>query len=123
MVSRQARLQEDTYFRAMKLLQDNPSMTQRELSLALGISLGGVNYCLRALIEKGWVKMQNFGHSKNKIRHAYLLTPTGLAENAALTARFFKRKMQEYEGLRTEIEALQEELARQENIKRHQTAQ
>jgi EPS-associated MarR family transcriptional regulator len=109
MTSRQTKLQEDTYFRVLKLLQENSKMSQRELARELGLSLGGVNYCLKALMDKGLLKMQNFGNSRNKLAYAYLLTPTGMAEKAALTARFLKRKIQEYEALRAEIESLRQE--------------
>ena len=110
MSSRQARLQEDTSFRLMRLLEDNPKLSQRELAKALGISFGGLNYCLNALKDKGWVKMHNFSQSSNKLGYAYLLTPTGIAEKAALTGRFLKRKMDEYEALKAEIAALRSDI-------------
>lgn len=109
MTSRQAKIQEDTYFRVMRLLQENPDLTQRELAKELGVSVGGLNYCLKALMEKGWVKVQNFSQSKNKFGYVYILTPPGIAEKAALTSRFLKRKMEEYESLKAEIEALKDE--------------
>lgn len=100
-------LQEDTHFRVLALLERNPDISQRDLAKALGISLGGVNYSLRALIEKGMVKAQNFSSSEKKLAYAYILTPKGLAEKSLLTARFLKRKMDEYEALKVEIELLQ----------------
>ena len=100
-------LQEDTYFRVLALLEGNPDISQRDLAKALGISLGGVNYSLRALVEKGMVKAQNFSSSDKKLSYAYILTPKGLAEKSMLTARFLKRKMDEYEALKVEIESLQ----------------
>lgn len=106
MTSRQAHLQEDTAFRVMRLLDQTPDLTQRELAQQLGLSLGGLNYCLKALMEKGWVKVQNFSHSKNKFGYMYLLTPAGIARKAELTGRFLQRKMAEYDALRLEIEAL-----------------
>ena len=109
MPSRQAQLQEDTNFRVMRLLQDNPDLTQRELAEKLGVSVGGLNYCLKALMEKGLVKMQNFSQSKNKFGYVYILTPSGMAEKAAITHRFLQRKMAEYEALKAEIEALKAE--------------
>jgi len=109
MTSRQARLQEDTFFRVMRILQENPDLTQRELAEQLGISVGGLNYCLKALMEKGLVKMNNFANSKNKFGYVYVLTPSGIAEKAALTRRFLQRKMSEYEVLKLEIEALKSE--------------
>jgi EPS-associated MarR family transcriptional regulator len=109
MTSRQAKLQEDTYFRVMRLLEENPDLTQRELAEKLGISVGGLNYCLKALMEKGLVKMKNFANSKNKFRYVYVLTPSGMSEKAAITQRFLKRKLEEYEALKAEIEALKAE--------------
>lgn len=109
-MSRQALIQEDTYFRMMRILHENPDVTQRELATKVGVSLGAVNYCLRALMLKGWVKMQNFSQSKNKFGYVYTLTPNGLAEKAALTSVFLMRKLEEYESLRFEIEILQLEL-------------
>jgi EPS-associated MarR family transcriptional regulator len=110
MTSRQAKLQEDTYFRVMRILQENPDLTQRELAEKLGISVGGLNYCLKALMEKGMVKMKNFANSKNKFGYVYVLTPTGMAEKASITHRFLQRKMDEYEALKAEIEALRSEV-------------
>ena len=109
MASRQTNIQEDTHYRIMRILQDNPDVTQRELADMLGMSVGGLNYCLKALIDKGFVKMGNFQKSKNKFKYVYLLTPQGVAEKVALTSRFLKRKMQEYDALKTEIEALRVE--------------
>jgi EPS-associated MarR family transcriptional regulator len=110
MTSRQAKLQEDTYFRVMRILQENPDLTQRELAEKLGISVGGLNYCLKALMEKGLVKMKNFANSKNKFGYVYVLTPTGMAEKAVITHRFLLRKMDEYEALKAEIEELRSEV-------------
>ena len=110
MTSRQAKLQEDTYFRVMRILQENPDLTQRELADKLGISVGGLNYCLKALMEKGLVKMKNFANSKNKFGYVYVLTPIGMAEKASITHRFLQRKMDEYEALKAEIEALRSEV-------------
>ncbi len=110
MTSRQAKIQEDTYFRVMRILQETPDLTQRELAEKLGISLGGLNYCLKALMEKGLVKMKNFANSKNKFGYVYVLTATGIAEKTAVTHRFLRRKMDEYEALKTEIEALRSEV-------------
>jgi EPS-associated MarR family transcriptional regulator len=110
MTSRQANLQEDTYFRVMRILQENPDLTQRELAEKLGISVGGLNYCLKALMEKGMVKMKNFANSKNKFGYVYVLTPIGMAEKATITHRFLRRKMEEYLTLKMEIEALKGEI-------------
>jgi EPS-associated MarR family transcriptional regulator len=109
MTSRQANIQEDTHFRIMRILQENPDLTQRELAEKLGMSVGGLNYCLNALIGRGFVKMENFQNSKNKFKYVYLLTPQGIAEKVALTSRFLKRKMEEYEALKAVIETLKSE--------------
>ena len=103
--------QKDTRFRVLRLLQDNPDLTQREIAELLGVSLGGINYCLRALADKGLVKIQNFQKSKNKMGYVYLLTPRGISEKAALTEAFLKRKMEEYEALKIEIEELKSEFS------------
>ncbi len=108
MTSRQAQIQEDTYFRVMRILQEKPDITQRELAERLGVSVGGLNYCLKALMDKGWVKMQNFQNSKNKFKYVYLLTPQGISEKVALTSCFLERKMQEYETLKAEIDSLRQ---------------
>ena len=108
--SRQAKLQEDTYFRVMRILQENPDLTQRELAEKLGISVGALNYCLKALMEKGLVKMKNFANSKNRFGDVYALTPTEITERAAITHRFLQRKMDEYEALKAEIAALRSEV-------------
>lgn len=110
MTSRRSKLQEDTNFRLMQLLHDNPHMSQREMAKALGISFGGINYCLNALVEKGLVKIHNFSQNQNKFGYAYLLTPTGISEKASLTGSFLKRKLQEYEALKAEIKALKLEI-------------
>ena len=98
------------------MLQDNPDMTQREIAEKLGISTSGLNYCLKALIDKGLVKVHNFSQSKNKFGYIYVLTPQGIAEKAVLTGRFLKRKMQEYETLRAEIEALKSDVEKPVNL-------
>lgn len=101
--------QEDTHYRVMRLLQGNPKMTQRELAAELGVSLGAVNFCLKALLEKGEIKIQNFQNSKRKLGYAYFLTPKGIVEKTSITARFLQRKLAEYERLKAEIAALQHE--------------
>ena len=108
--SRRAKLQEDTNFRLMQLLHDNPRLSQREMAKALGLSFGGINYCLNALIEKGLVKIHNFSQNQNKFGYAYLLTPSGISEKAVLTGSFLKRKLQEYDALKAEIKALKMEI-------------
>ncbi|QFS84841.1 MarR family protein (plasmid) [Roseivivax sp. THAF40] len=101
---------EDVRFRVMRAVEQNPNVSQRELSDQLGVSLGIINYCLHGLVEKGHIKIRNFRASPNKLRYAYVLTPAGIAERVSLTKRFLKRRMAEYDALQAEIEALQEEL-------------
>lgn len=103
-------LHEATHLQVLRLLQANPHMSQRELAQVLGVSLGKTNFCVQALLAKGWLKMQIFSGNQRKLAYAYLLTPTGIFEKAALTTRFLSRKMQEYEALRKEIAALQLEI-------------
>ncbi|MAG79416.1 MULTISPECIES: MarR family EPS-associated transcriptional regulator [unclassified Limnobacter] len=119
MTSRQAKLQEDTYYRVMRLLDENPDLTQRELAEKLGVSVGGLNYCLKALTEKGLVKMQNFANSKNKFGYMYVLTPSGIAEKTRLASAFLKRKMEEYEALKAEIAAVRSEVQSADKQKTH----
>ena len=109
MTSKRTKLQEDTHFRVLRLLQENPEMSQRELAAAVGVSVGGMHYVLNALIDKGLVKLGNFTSSNDKRRYTYLLTPKGIARKATLTRTFLVRKMAEYEALREEIEALSKE--------------
>jgi len=108
--SRQVAAQEDVHFRVMRLLEANPDMSQRDLAAHVGISLGSLNYCLKALMDKGFVKLENFQNSRHKFKYVYILTPAGIAQKVALTGRFLKRKMQEYEALKSEIEGLEAEL-------------
>ncbi|MDF1629702.1 MAG: MarR family EPS-associated transcriptional regulator [Alcanivoracaceae bacterium] len=103
-------IQEDSHYKLMRLIEQNPELSQRELAKALGVSLGKANYCVKALIEKGWVKANNFRSSKNKLSYAYLLTPEGIEQKARLTRNFLQRKMQEYEALQQEIRQLQKDM-------------
>ena len=103
-------MSEERQLDALRLLETNPEMTQRELAEALGVSLGAANYCLKALVEKGWLKLENFQNNPNKLGYLYLLTPMGIAAKTALTARFLKRKLAEYEALEAEIEQLKSEV-------------
>jgi EPS-associated MarR family transcriptional regulator len=100
----------DVHFRVLHLLEEEPELTQRELAQKLGISLGGVNYCLKALIDIGHIKAGNFSKSSNKSVYLYLLTPQGIAEKTKLTAGFLKRKMVEYHALKKEINSLKSSL-------------
>jgi len=110
MTSKRTKLQEDTHFQVLRLLQDNPEMSQRELAEAVGISVGGTHYVLNALIEKGLLKLGNFTAAEDKRRYAYVLTPKGIAEKAAITKRFLARKIEEYEALKSEIDELSQEV-------------
>ena len=102
----------DVHFRVLHLLEEEPTLTQRELAQKLGISLGGVNYCLKALIDIGHIKVGNFSKSPNKLVYLYLLTPKGITEKANLMASFLKRKMAEYQALKQEIKAIQSKAKR-----------
>ena len=101
---------EDTRFRILRLLSDNPEMSQRELARALGVSTGGVHYALSALVDRGLVKLDSFRAADDKRRYAYILTPSGIAEKSMLAGRFLARKLSEYERLREEIEDVRREL-------------
>jgi EPS-associated MarR family transcriptional regulator len=100
---------EEIHYKLLRLLQANPAMSQREVAQELGVSLGKVNYCLRALVRRGWVKASNFKNSQKKAAYMYLLTPRGLEEKATLTVRFLSVKLREYEALRVEIEQMRQE--------------
>jgi EPS-associated MarR family transcriptional regulator len=93
----------DVHYKLMRLLETNPDMSQRDVARELGVSVGKVNYCLRALVGKGWIKATRFKNSQNKAAYMYLLTPRGLEEKASLTVRFLRAKVREYEALREEI--------------------
>ncbi|MBS7808563.1 MarR family EPS-associated transcriptional regulator [Variovorax sp. PCZ-1] len=104
----------ETDLRALQLLARQPKLNQRELASELGVSLGKVNYCLKMLLAKGFLKAQNFKNSKNKLAYAYVLTPAGIAARAELTIEFLQVKQQEYERLSHEIAALKAQ-AEQDN--------
>ncbi len=112
------RIADETHLKVLRLLQGSPRMNQREVSETLGVSLGKVNFCLQALVDKGLIKVKSFRKSQNKLAYAYLLTPIGIAEKSALTARFLKRKMTEYEHLQAEIAALQLEVSGEQASKK-----
>ena len=100
----------DTEYIILKILKDNPKMTQRQLSKELGLSLGRTNYVIHALIDKGWMKLSNFKRSDNKLGYLYLLTPEGITEKTVLAQNFLRRKSEEYNRLKKEIETLKNEL-------------
>jgi EPS-associated MarR family transcriptional regulator len=103
-------------YRALKILEQQPNLTQRQLAKELGVSLGKTHYLVKALIAVGWVKLDNFQRSDNKWGYAYLLTPMGIVEKAAITARFLVRKQREHTQLQEEIAQLQEEVRQQQNF-------
>jgi EPS-associated MarR family transcriptional regulator len=103
-------LSDEYRYKILKCLEANPEMSQRELAGELGISLGRVNYCMQALIEKGLLKANNFRNSKNKKGYAYLLTPRGIEDKAKMTVEFLKIKLAEHDALKKEIKSLQQEV-------------
>jgi EPS-associated MarR family transcriptional regulator len=102
-------LSDEMRYNLLKLLHANPKMSQRDMARHFGVSLGKVNYCLKLLMEKGWIKAANYRSSQNKAAYMYLLTPRGLKQKAAVTARFLRRKLQEYEQLRADIARIRED--------------
>jgi len=114
MAGQRARLHEDVQFRLMRLLEDNPEMSQRDLARAVNISNGSVHYVLSELAERGLVKIGNFTAARDRRRYAYMLTPRGLAEKSRIARAFLARKLEEYEALREEIEALRREFGEDE---------
>ena len=103
-------------YRVLKILEQQPDLTQRQLAEALGVSLGKTHYLVKSLIDVGWVKLDNFQKSNSKWGYAYLLTPMGIAEKAAITARFLVRKQREYNELQQEIAQLQKEVRQQRDL-------
>lgn len=104
-------------YRLLKLLDDNPGMSQRQLAEALEISLGKANYCIRALVEKGWIKVVNIHDTARRTRYLYKLTPRGIAEKTRATRRFLSHKIEEYKRLESEIEDLRQEVVDVEHAK------
>ena len=100
------------HYKLLKLIEANPAIQQREMAKAMGVSLGKANYCLRALVQKGLVKIDNFRRHDNKLAYFYVLTPSGIEARASLTVVFLKHKMAEYEAIRNEIEELRSDLKR-----------
>ena len=104
-------MEDEIHYKLLKVLEENPDVTQRELAARLGISLGKANYCLRALMGRGWVKMANFRRNPNKMGYVYLLTPRGIDEKARFAVRFLRQKLNEFDALKAEIERLKVEVA------------
>ncbi len=105
-------LSDENRYKILKLLESNPEMNQRELAKSLDISLGKANYCLKAIIEKGWVKVSNFKKNPNKKSYVYLLTPKGIEEKSKVTLRFLKYKQKEYNLLQIELKELRKDAIR-----------
>jgi len=104
-------LTDELRYRLLQLLAANPRMSQRDVARELGISLGRVNFCLKSLMEKGWIKVSNFRNSRNKAAYMYWLTPRGLEAKAGVTMRFLRAKLDEYERLTADIERIRAEVA------------
>ena len=100
----------DAHYELIRLIEQSPELSQRELAKAMGISLGKANYCINALVEKGWVKANNFRYSHNKLGYACLLTPQGIEQKTVLARNFLQRKVKEYEALQQEIQALKQHM-------------
>lgn len=100
---------DEVHYRLLRLLAERPQASQRDLARALGVSLGKVNYCLRALLDQGWIKASNFRNSRNKLAYLYVLTPSGIEARARLTRHFLQRKLTEYESIVAEIAQLRAE--------------
>ena len=103
-------INQEIHLKVLRHIEVNPEVTQRELASELGVSLGKANYCLKALMDKGFIKARNFRNSNNKRAYLYKLTPTGIEAKARISVSFLRRKMQEYEQLKGEIEQLQNEV-------------
>tara|TARA_B110000263_G_C15066845_1_gene400069 strand:+ start:102 stop:440 length:339 start_codon:yes stop_codon:yes gene_type:complete len=99
----------DIHLDLLRKLEVNPEYTQRELSIEMGVSLGKVNYCMKKLTEKGWIKLMNFSRNPNKVGYIYLLTPKGIEQKTRLTYSFLQIKMKEYEILKEEISLLKQD--------------
>lgn len=111
-----AQQREDVHFRVMRLLESRPDASQREIAGELGVSLGAINFCVKALIDKGHIKLANFKASKNKLGYVYVLTPEGIAHRASLAAGFMERKLAEYDAIRVELAQLQAEFAARSDL-------
>ena len=109
-VACQKTMDDQVRLQLLRELNERPDLSQREIAQRLGLSLGKTNYCLRALIDKGWVKVNNFRNSDNKLAYAYVLTPSGMRAKASVTAAFLRRKQEEYARLEREISELRAEI-------------
>lgn len=116
---RRSEFRETLQYEVLRRIEAQPDVSQRDLANQLGISLGSINYCLKALVDKGFVKIHNFRQSQHKLGYAYLLTPIGIAQKSRLTTAFLKRKIAEYEALQGEIEQLKKEVSSQPLTSQH----
>jgi len=102
-------LQDEVSYKLLKIIEEDPHLSQREIAARMGVSLGKANYCLKSLIKKGFIKARNFYNNNNKVGYVYMLTPSGVEEKISVTYRFLKRKMEEYEDIKAEIDSLKAE--------------
>jgi len=102
-------LQDEITYKLLKTIENDPHLSQREIAQKMGVSLGKTNYCLKALLDKGFIKIRNFYKNKKKKTYIYILTPNGIEEKAQVTYRFLQRKLNEYETIKAEIESLKSE--------------
>ena len=107
----------ETRYRLLKLVESNPTLTQRQMAAEMGLSLGKFNYCLKELVKKGMVKIDRFKSSDNKAGYMYLLTPHGIEQKTKITASFLRRKMAEFEAIKQEIDSLKQEVEQTSNSK------
>lgn len=114
-------MQDEIAYKLLKLIESDPHLSQREIAQKMGVSLGKTNYCLKALVEKGFIKFQNFYNNKKKTAYIYNLTPKGIEEKAQVTYRFLQKKIEEYENIKVEIESLKDEAALSKVIKPKET--
>lgn len=104
-------MQDEITYKLLKTIENEPHLSQREIAQKMGVSLGKTNYCLKALLDKGFIKVRNFYKNKKKKAYIYILTPNGIEEKAQVTYRFLQRKISEYESIKAEIESLKNETA------------
>jgi EPS-associated MarR family transcriptional regulator len=115
-IERMDPLSDDARYKVLKFLASHPEASQRDVAQHLGVSVGKVNYCIRALMQKGWIKVQNFKNSRHKSAYLYLLTPAGVDQRVQLTVQFLQRKVVEYDRLAAEIETLRAEIASENRL-------
>jgi EPS-associated MarR family transcriptional regulator len=112
-------MDQEIHLKVLRQLEENSDITQRQLAQQLGVSLGKANYCLKALIDKGFIKARNFKNSDNKRAYLYVLTPRGIEEKSRISVSFLRRKLEDFEALRSEIEEVQAEVHNNNNYEEH----